>query len=160
MLALNLAISSAMLVLTVFVHFVGLAAYIAILRAEFAVRLRARSWGHRAATILLVVLGLAWLHTIEIWLFAALYLALGQFREIEPALYFSTVTFTTVGFGDTALSQSRRIIGAIEAANGFILIGWSTAFLVSVTAKMGLLEAQLERDPHHRPQTSRQDSLL
>jgi hypothetical protein len=50
------------------------------------------------------------------------------------------------------------MIAAIEGVNGFLLIGWSTAFLVSVTAKMGLLEARLtqndgasRRDPSNLP---------
>lgn len=147
----NLVISSMMVVLTISFHFVGLAGLIALLRGEFAQRLREGSAYRRGAVILFTVFGLVILHSIEIWLYAALYLLLGEFSDLETALYFSTTCFTTVGFGDVLIQPQYRLISAIEGANGFLLIGWSTAFLVSVTAKMGLLEAQLERVHPPRP---------
>jgi hypothetical protein len=52
-----------------------------------------------------------------------------------------------VGYGDLTLSSAWRLLGAIEAANGLILIAWSTAFLMGVTARLRLLEHDwLERD--------------
>ena len=90
--------------------------------------------------MLLVVFGIFGLHTLEIWLYAVLYLALGALPSIEPALYFSTVTFVAVGYGDLVLPTTWRMLSAIEAANGVILIAWSTAFLFSVTGRLRLLE--------------------
>jgi hypothetical protein len=96
--------------------------------------------------IVLTVFGLFGLHTIEIWLYAALYSGLGEFKNFESALYFSTTTFVTIGFGDVVLSPRWRLISAIEGANGLILIGWSTAFLITVTTRLRLLEhAWLDR---------------
>jgi hypothetical protein len=141
----NLAISSAMVIGTVCLHFIGLATLIAVLRAEFATRWRQGSAFQRGATILFTVFGLVVLHSAEIWVYASLFVGLGHFEDFETALYFSTTSFTTLGYGDVVISHNHRLIGAIESANGFLLIGWSTAFLVSVTAKIGLLEAQLER---------------
>jgi hypothetical protein len=80
------------------------------------------------------------LHTLEIWAYAALYLGLGVVAGLEPALYFSTVSFTSLGYGDIVLGPDWRIIGAIEAANGLILFGWSTAFLISLMGKLRALE--------------------
>ena len=68
------------------------------------------------------------------------YLGLGALPSLEPALYFSTVTFVAVGYGDVVLPRAWRMLSAIEAANGVILIAWSTAFLFSVTARLRLLE--------------------
>ena len=85
------------------------------------------------------------LHTIQIWLYALTYLALGQFDAVEPALYFSTSTFTTVGFGDLILTEDWRMLAAAESANGFLLIGWSTAFLVAVSARVRMFEAEIEQ---------------
>ena len=70
-------------------------------------------------------------------------LAIGEFDAIEPALYFSTSTFTTVGFGDLVLAEDWRMLAAAESANGFLLIGWSTAFLVAVTARVRIFEAEI-----------------
>jgi hypothetical protein len=140
----NLAIASAMVAVTVGLHFIGLATLIAILRAEFATRWREGSAYRRAAIILFTVFGLALLHSLEIWVYAILFVGLGEFQDLETALYFSTASFSTIGYGDIVIDHRHRLVAAIEGANGFLLIGWSTAFLVSVTAKMGLLEAQLE----------------
>jgi len=145
MLLQNLSISSAMVVLTILVHFFGLAVLLMAIRGVSRRKKAPSSLFSDAATILVAVFGLVGLHTIEIWLYAALYMALGEFSGLGEALYFSTSTFSTVGYGDVILSDRHRLIGAIEGAVGFLLIGWSTAFLVTVTAQMGLLEAQLER---------------
>jgi hypothetical protein len=80
------------------------------------------------------------LHTAEIWLYAALYLGLGELKTFEGALYFSTVTFASLGYGDIVLSPRWRVLSAIEAANGVILFAWSTAFFLSVTTRLRLLE--------------------
>jgi len=86
------------------------------------------------------VLGLVAIHTIEIWLYAVVYFALGALAEFEAALYFSTTSFTTIGYGDVVLEKKWRLLSAIEGANGLLLFGWSTAFLFSVTARMRTLE--------------------
>jgi hypothetical protein len=75
-----------------------------------------------------------------VWLYAVLFRALGEFATFEQALYFSTVSFSTLGYGDLTLSAPWRVLGAIEGVNGLVLIAWSTAFLMSVTARLRLLE--------------------
>ena len=64
----------------------------------------------------------------------------GEFRDFEDALYFSTSTYATIGYGDLVLSRSWRIVGAIEGVNGIILLGWSTAFFVSIVRRLAELE--------------------
>jgi len=90
--------------------------------------------------ILFVVLGLVAIHSVEIWLYGAAFWAIGAVKDFETALYFSTVTFTTLGYGDVVLEGNWRLFGAIEAGNGLILFGWSTAFLLSLTSRLRLLE--------------------
>jgi hypothetical protein len=70
---------------------------------------------------------------------------IGQFDTLEPALYFATSTFTTVGFGEIVLTPEWRMLSAAESANGFLLIGWSTAFLVSISARVRMFEAEVDR---------------
>jgi len=71
-------------------------------------------------------------HIAQIWLWAGCYLLFGEFRELEPALYFSAVVFSTLGFGDIVASQEWRLMASCEAAGGMILFGLSTAFLFEV----------------------------
>jgi len=151
MLMHNLAVASGMVGATVVFHFLGLAALIAVLNTQIPRRLRAGTGLQKAMTILFTVFGLVALQTVEIWAYAALYLSLGEFPDIESALYFSTTSFSTLGYGDVTLTHAHRLIGAIEGLNGFLLIGWSTAFLVSVTGKMGLLEARLMHSDQRSP---------
>lgn len=136
----NLALASAMVAVTVLIHFWGLIVLVRVM-GHTRVRLRAddNTMG-QAALLVLVVFGLVGLHTIEIWLYAVLYVALGALQTFEESLYFSTVTFVTVGYGDVVLGKAWRLLSAIEAANGVILVAWSTAFLVAVTARLRALE--------------------
>ncbi|MCX7363562.1 MAG: potassium channel family protein [Alphaproteobacteria bacterium] len=144
----NLALAGVLVGLTVAIHFGALLALMWALRAS-GHRLRAHEGAVRQGiAILVVVLGLVAIHTAEVWAYAVAYLALGALPDLETALYFSTTSFTTLGYGDVVLAREWRIVGAIEGANGLLLFGWSTAFLVSITGRMRLLEHDwLERGP-------------
>jgi hypothetical protein len=135
MLFAALLVASLMVVLTVAIHFFGVTVLLRLLRRRTSPH--AADPLHRQAVLaLIVVLGLIALHGLEVWAYAALYLVLGEFRTLEEALYFSAVSFSTAGFGDVVMTSRWRVISAVESINGFVLIGWSTAMLVTVTARM------------------------
>ncbi len=90
-----------------------------------------------AVTSTAVVLML--LHVVEVLLWALAYLLflpgdhLGSFEE---AAYFSVVTFTTLGYGDiTLVEHDWRLLSGIEALDGILLVGWTTAFLFAVVQR-------------------------
>ena len=58
--------------------------------------------------------------------------SISEIPTLEAAVYFSTSSFTTVGFGDVVLSADWRLLSSLEAINGMILFGWSTAFIFAV----------------------------
>jgi len=139
-LLLNLVLASAMVAVTVLIHFWGLIVLVRLM-GHTGRRLRANDNAiGQAALLVFVVFGLIGLHTIEIWLYAIVYLELDTLPTLESAVYFSTVTFVALGYGDVVLGKAWRLVSAIEAANGVILIAWSTAFLVAVTARLRALE--------------------
>jgi len=145
-LASQLLVATLIVGATVVVHLAGLALLLAVLR-------RYRRSDHRALVVLLnggailvAAFGLFGLHSVEIWLWAGIYEAMGAFADFEHALYFSTSTYVTIGYGDVVLPPGMRILGAIEGASGIILIGWSTAFFFSIVDRMKLLERNLESD--------------
>jgi hypothetical protein len=142
----RLALATVMVGSTVTVHFFGLLALLWLLRARaHAVH---DTWVREGAAIFIVVVGLMVIHAVEVWLYAGVYLALGALGDLETALYFSTASFTTIGYGDVVLDPRWRLVGAIEGANGLLLFGWSTAFLFSVISRMRTLEHDwLERGP-------------
>jgi hypothetical protein len=136
----NFALAALMVGMTVTMHFFGLLALLWVLRRR-GHRFRAHeSWAGQGAAILFVVLGLVAVITLEIWLYAAIFLVVGALPDFESALYFSTTSFTTLGYGDIVLDTRWRLLGAIEGANGLLLFGWSTAFLISVTGRMRTFE--------------------
>ncbi len=75
------------------------------------------------------------LHFIESGIWAITFYMLPgitEFETMEKAIYFSLVTFTTLGYGDITISSANRILAGFEAINGILLIGWSTAYMFSV----------------------------
>ena len=136
----NLGVASLMVAVTVLVHFWGLILLTYVMQRGGAHLQPHKSRMGQSTVILMVVFGIFGLHTIEIWLYATLYLILGEARLLEEALYFSTVTFASLGFGDIVLSPRWRLLSAIEAANGVILFAWSTTFLLGVNTRLRLLE--------------------
>jgi voltage-gated potassium channel Kch len=137
-----LLVSGAMVGLTVVIHFFGLAALIIVMRGPTGPSMHdGRNIGLRVLSVLAAVFGLFALHTIEIWSYAVLYRFVLQIvPDFETALYFSTVSFVSLGYGDVILPRDWRLVGAIEGANGFLLMGWSTAFLISVIARVRALD--------------------
>ena len=88
------------------------------------------------------VLGIFLLHTFEVWLWAWGYLHLAATARFSEALDLSTAMFSTLGYGGgVAVSPDWRLISALEGINGFILIGWSTAYLVGVSTRHGPFRA-------------------
>ena len=73
---------------------------------------------------------------IEAVIWAVTYLGIGAFEILDDALYFSIVTFTTLGFGDITLSEEWRLLSSFEAANGIIIFGWSTAIFMAVVQRI------------------------
>jgi Ion channel len=76
------------------------------------------------------------LHLIEITAWALLYVRKAAMADLQSALYFSAVTYTTTGYGDLVLPPEWRLVGAIEALTGILMCGWSTGFFFVVVSRM------------------------
>lgn len=139
-LLVQLALATATVAATVLVHLAGLAGLLFLLRMHRRRFTIQRALVDQGAILLGAAFGLFALHTIEIWGYAVLYRALGAFSTFEQSLYFSTATYSTVGYGDLTLPMDWRILDAVEGVNGLILLGWSTAFFVSVVSRIRILE--------------------
>ena len=69
---------------------------------------------------------------IEASIWALVYLADPQISvlpDAQTAFYFSMVTFTSLGYGDIVLTGNMRALSAVQAANGLIIFGWTTALI-------------------------------
>ena len=133
----NLAVGTLIVSLTVLVHTFGL---VALTRTMNGVVLWFRLHRHdfgKSVAMVTTVLGLFLLHTVEIWMWAGVFFMKEAVVPFQDALYYSTATFSTVGAGNVIVDPQWRLLASLEAINGFILIGWSTAYLVSASTRHG-----------------------
>jgi hypothetical protein len=135
---IELLVATGMVALTVVIHGVGLAVLGRVTRAERNAKeldwLSARGVGFTVG----LVLGLFVLHGLEIWLYAVLFHGLGAVPDLRTAVYFSTTTYAAIGYGDAVMADEWRLLGGIEGINGVILLGWSTAFFVTIMSGLRL----------------------
>ncbi|WP_193164761.1 potassium channel family protein [Microbulbifer hainanensis] len=73
---------------------------------------------------------------VEVLAWAVAYCAFGAFNALEPAMYFSMVTFTTLGYGDIVLGEPWRLLSAFQSAIGIIMFGWTTAVVIAVVQRV------------------------
>jgi hypothetical protein len=133
----NLAVGTCVISLTVMLQTFGLVSLTRVMNGVVRwFRLHRHDFGKSVAMVT-TVLGLFLIHTTEIWLWAAVYFDLHALPSFEDALYVSTVTFSTLGYGDLTVVHQWRQLASLEAINGFILIGWSIAYLVSASTRHG-----------------------
>lgn len=109
------------------------------------------------ARIIVVVLAAFVGHTLAVWTYALAYWLiadqLGGFtglpvKDFMDCLYFSAVTYTSLGFGDHIPLSHLRLIAGVEALNGLLLIGWSASFTYLAMERYWPLHA--ERRSAHR----------
>ena len=80
-----------------------------------------------SAVMLVMLVG----NVIQMAIWATLFMIIGEFEQFAKALYFSSVTFATLGYGDVVLSEQWRLLSGVEAANGILMFGVSTAVMTA-----------------------------
>jgi hypothetical protein len=133
---LNLLVGIPVMVLclvmqAVFVAF-GLRPYVRYVRGG---RVSASPW---RTTLLLSLVMLVMLlgNFVQMAVWALLFLALGEFDSFAKALYHSAVNFVTLGYGDIVMNERWRLLGPLEAANGVLMFGVSTAALTATLSDL------------------------
>lgn len=124
---------------TVGIHAVGTAWWIGRLKqtTQPVNRLRRKLLPLRllCTTAALLVL----LHVTEVVPWALAYLILPGLEEprtLEESMYFATVTFASLGYGDVVIRGPWRLLSAIQAMDGLLVFGWSTALLFAVVERI------------------------
>ena len=131
-----LTTAAAIVAVCLVIHVAGILAM-----AEWLLRRREdleRSASHRHFVVLIGTLfgGVLFLHVIQTSLWAVFYYTQNLFSDFETSLYFSMVSFTTIGYGDVLLPRRWRLLGVIEGFSGVLLCGISTAFIFAVVNAM------------------------
>jgi len=132
----QVAFGSVLLLITTAIHATCTGAVLRGLRTTNASTWAGRSAVRGVSLISLVVLMMFLASVLEAGTWAAVYLALGAIPDLETALYFSIVTFTTLGYGDITLDAGWRLLASFQAANGTIMFGWTTAIVMAVIHRM------------------------
>lgn len=86
------------------------------------------------AMLVFLVMFFTLLHGGQCTLWAAVYYLNPQISSLSSfseSIYFSLITFTTIGYGDVVIDSEWRILSGLEAINGIMLVGWSTAMVFS-----------------------------
>jgi hypothetical protein len=122
-----------LIILTVLVHALALVEIRDRIVLQLPVALHARrSSVVLAAQMIVTVLLLTLLHGVEASAWAGAYVALRALPDTASAMLYSLGAMTTYGHADIFLAKHWRLMGAIEALNGMMLFGLSTAFLFAV----------------------------
>ena len=88
-------------------------------------------------TIVVLVMSFAFVaHVIEVAVWAWLFLTCGEFQEFGIAFYHSAVNYSTLGYGDVIMSPSWKLLGPLEAADGSLMFGVSTAMIFAVILRL------------------------
>jgi hypothetical protein len=86
-------------------------------------------------------------HFVEIALWALSFVLCGEFSNFAAALYYSAATYTTLGDGTIVISARWRLLGPLEAADGMLMFGISTAIIFAVIHRLVQAKLGVQRDP-------------
>jgi len=131
-----LAVGAGAVLCTIFIHALALGATVNFVRHE---RRLGRTGAGLWMDLAIIVLAMSFMfvaHLIEISVWAALFILCGEFQEFGIAYYHSAVNYTTLGYGDLIMSPSWRMLGPLEAADGALMFGVSTAMVFTVILRL------------------------
>ena len=125
---------------------------VAFWSVRYAVRKYADFVGRDARLLKILPLAVAMLammvgNLVQIATWGLLFLGLGEFKEVYEAVYHSAVNFTSLGYGDIVMSRKWKMLGALEAVNGILMLGMTGAALMAILQQLiKAHQADLERD--------------
>jgi hypothetical protein len=133
---LPLAVGASAVVCTIFLHALAVSATVNFVRHE---RTRGRAGASVRIDVAIVVLVVACafvapLLGITVW--AVVFVLCGELPEFGIAYYHSAVNYTTLGYGDVIMAPSWRLLGPLEAADGALMFGVSTAMIFAVIHRL------------------------
>jgi hypothetical protein len=135
-----LMVGACVVLCTIFIHALAVSATVSFVRYEKKHgRAGANSWIDVAIVALAMSIALV-AHLIEIALWAVLFVICREFPDFRTAYYHSAINYTTLGYGDAIMTPSWKLLGPLEAADGMLLFGVSTAIIFAVIQR--LIQAQ------------------
>jgi hypothetical protein len=93
----------------------------------------------------LTAVGATSLHAVEAGVWAVAYRNLGALPDSKSAILYSLSAMTTYGHADIHLADPWQLMGALEALNGIILFGLTTAFMYGMIQRVWPIERRGRR---------------
>jgi voltage-gated potassium channel len=133
--------ATVLIALTLSFQSAGMAALIHWGRAHFARDVYPLSVVRSALLMVRFTSVMVVLHLLQIMLWAGFY-RWNCFPYWESAFYFSTISYSTVGYGDLVLPRMWRNLGPVESITGVLMCGLSASFLFAVVTQLAQRHAQ------------------
>ena len=131
-----LLLGTGLLVASLLSFSVAIVLAVSLMSREIRAGYSGESFWKNVAIMIVITLVMAAAHLIEIAMWAAAFLAIGEISTFEKAFYFSAENYTSLGYGDIVLSERWRLLGPLEAINGLLLFGLSTAVMFAVLSRL------------------------
>jgi MFS superfamily sulfate permease-like transporter len=146
----NWAWSLPLVMLTVIFHVIGLGLFnVQMIRLEEKIEGRRR---YEATFVIVMGVTTVWttiLIGIEAGVWATAYRILGAIPDSRTAMLYSLSAITTYGHSEIFLAEHWRLMGALEALNGIMLFGLTTAFMYGMIQRVWPLERRRGYKPTH-----------
>lgn len=113
-----------------------------LLRCADALKRMSRRFGavlkprHTTMLIFVALSYVLFAHTLQVWIWSSGFVLAEAISDWNTSVYFSLVTYTTLGYGDVVLGPGLRIFAAFASVTGLLGFGISTAFLVGAIGKV------------------------
>jgi ion channel len=131
-----MAVGTSLTFCTIVIHAFAVTAIVQFLRRERRLG-RAGIGFWRDLSIVVQVTTLALIaHIVEAAAWAVAFALCGQFPDLADAFYHSAENYTTLGYGDVVMAPAWRLLGPLEAADGMLMFGVSTAVLFAVIQRL------------------------
>jgi len=130
----DILFASALLALSVTIHAAALSYLLRWLVRSTAAP--SASFWRSTALLIGVAFRLVISHLLQVAAWGLFYYSEGVFGDFPSSVYFSIVTYTTVGYGDLVPTRPWRWAAGVEGLTGILMCGWSTAFFFAVVSRL------------------------
>jgi hypothetical protein len=127
---------SVVVLCTILIHSVTLGVTVRFFRRERKLGLVGSAVSNNLGIFVLAMSFAFLAHLTEIAIWAALFVMCGEFKSFELAYYHSAVNYTTLGYGDLIMTPSWKLLGPLEAADGALMFGVSTAMIFAIAERL------------------------
>ena len=131
-----LAVGAGATLCTILIHALAVGATVNFFRYEKRVGRAGRGMLIDLAITMSVMIFAFLAHLFAIAVWARLFIMCGEFHEFSTAYYHSAVNYTTLGYGDLIMSPSWKMLGPLEAGDGALMFGVSTAMIFAVIQRL------------------------